>query len=104
MAAPSTGLATDWTPAGRITVSTHDHLRLVGTDEPATAHSPTPEVTLLTITEAAKFLRIGRSAAYELARRFEATGGAEGLPCVRIGDRLLRVPVDALREMVTIRA
>ena len=45
-----------------------------------------------------------RSAAYELARRFEATGGAEGLPCVRIGDRLLRVPVDALREMVTIRA
>jgi hypothetical protein len=97
-------LATDWTAAGRITMSTHDHLRLVDTDEPAERRPPPTEVTLLTIPEAAKFLRIGRSAAYELARRFEATGGAEGLPCVRIGDRLLRVPVDALREMVTIRA
>ena len=85
-------------------MSTHDHLRLVSTDEPTAAHRRTPEAALLTIPEAAKFLRIGRSAAYELARRFEATGGAEGLPCVRIGDRLLRVPVDALREMVTIRA
>ncbi len=85
-------------------MSTHDHLRLVDTDEPAERRPPPTEVTLLTIPEAAKFLRIGRSAAYELARRFEATGGAEGLPCVRIGDRLLRVPVDALREMVTIRA
>ena len=85
-------------------MSTHEHLRLVGSDEPITAQRPPPEATLLTIPEAAKFLRIGRSAAYELARRFEATGGAEGLPCVRIGDRLLRVPVDDLREMVTIRA
>ena len=85
-------------------MNSHDHLRLVDTDEPAESRPRPVEVTLLTIPEAAKFLRIGRSAAYELARRFEATGGAEGLPCVRIGDRLLRVPVDALREMVTIRA
>ena len=85
-------------------MSTHDHLRLVGTDDPAAAHPRAPEAALLTIPEAAKFLRIGRSAAYELARRFEATGGAERLPCVRIGDRLLRIPVDALRKMVTIRA
>ncbi len=85
-------------------MSTHDHLRLVDTNGSAAAHPSTPEVSLLTIGEAAKFLRIGRSAAYELARRFEATGGAEGLPCVRIVDRLLRVPVDALRDMVTIRA
>jgi len=111
MSGPSIGpeeldsrFATDWTTFGRITMSTHDHLRLVDTDEPAERRPPPTEVTLLTIPEAAKFLRIGRSAAYELARRFEATGGAEGLPCVRIGDRLLRVPVDALREMVTIRA
>jgi len=61
------------------------------------------DVALLTIPEAARFLRIGRSAAYELARRFEATGGDEGIPCIRIGGRLLRVPVDALRAMVTIK-
>ena len=85
-------------------MSTHDHLRLIDTDESAERRPPPTEVTLLTIPEAAKFLRIGRSAAYELARRFEATGGAEGLPCVRIGDRLLRVPIDALREMVAVRA
>jgi hypothetical protein len=85
-------------------MSTHDHLRLVGDDESIEARPEIQETALLTIPEAAKFLRIGRSAAYELARRFEATGGAEGIPCVRIGDRLLRVPVEALREMVTIRA
>ena len=62
------------------------------------------DVALLTIPEAARFLRIGRSAAYELARRFEATGGAEGIPCIRVGGRLLRVPVEALRAMVTIRS
>jgi Helix-turn-helix domain len=59
-------------------------------------------IELLTIPEAARLLRIGRSAAYDLARRFETTGGAEGIPCVRVGGRLLRVPVDALRAMVTI--
>ena len=59
-------------------------------------------IELLTIPEAARFLRIGRSAAYDLARRFEATGGNEGIPCIRVGGRLLRVPVDALRAMVTI--
>jgi hypothetical protein len=59
-------------------------------------------IELLTIPEAARFLRIGRSAAYDLARRFEATGGNEGIPCVRVGGRLLRVPVDAFRAMVTI--
>ena len=66
-------------------------------------HVAPVQVELLTIPEAARFLRIGRSAAYDLARRFEATGGNEGIPCIRVGGRLLRVPVDALRAMVTIR-
>jgi hypothetical protein len=69
----------------------------------SSTHGPVHHVELLTIPEAARFLRIGRSAAYELARRFEATGGDEGIPCVRVGGRLLRVPVDALRAMATIR-
>lgn len=70
---------------------------------PSSTDVGTVHVALLTIPEAATFLRIGRSAAYDLARRFEATGGDEGIPCVRIGRRLLRVPLDALQAMVTIR-
>jgi excisionase family DNA binding protein len=46
---------------------------------------------LLTIEEAAQVLRIGRTAAYELARRFRATDGQDGMPVIAIG-RQLRVP------------
>jgi excisionase family DNA binding protein len=48
-----------------------------------------PEV--LTVEEAAAVLRIGRGAAYALARQYLATDGREGLPVVRLG-RSLRVP------------
>ena len=65
--------------------------------------SVTPEEPLvLTVEEAARILRIGRSAAYEQARRFIATGGAEGLPALRLGRRL-RVPREALNRMLAIR-
>lgn len=56
-----------------------------------------PEV--MTVGEAAKILRIGRNAAYTLARRYVATDGREGLPVLVLG-RTLRVPVGALRAMV----
>jgi hypothetical protein len=41
---------------------------------------------VLSVEEAARLLRIGRSAAYEQARIFRATGGREGLPVVAIVD------------------
>nr|WP_283251238.1 helix-turn-helix domain-containing protein [Rhabdothermincola salaria] len=49
----------------------------------------------LTVEEAARVLRIGRTAAYGLTRQWRATAGAEGLPVVRFG-RQLRVPRAAL--------
>jgi hypothetical protein len=52
----------------------------------------------LTVEEAAAVLRIGRTAAYLLAGRWEDTSGAEGLPVVRFG-RLLRVPVHELQRL-----
>jgi hypothetical protein len=58
---------------------------------------PTPD--LLTVTEAAAVLRIGRTASYELARRDLATGGGEGLGVVRVGGQL-RVPRAALERLV----
>ena len=54
---------------------------------------------LLTVEEAAQLLRIGRTAAYALARTWRETDGREGLPVVSLG-RLLRVPRSAL-EAVT---
>ena len=52
----------------------------------------------LTVEEAARVLRIGRTAAYELARRWRSTDGREGLPVVAFG-RLLRVPRAALESI-----
>lgn len=60
-----------------------------------------PEV--LTVEEAAAVLRIGRGAAYELARRYRLTGGREGLPVIELG-RSLRVPRAALARLLDVDA
>ena len=53
---------------------------------------------LFTVTEAVVVLRIGRTTAYELARRDLATGGGEGLGVVRVGGqlRISRVALEAI--------
>jgi hypothetical protein len=60
--------------------------------------SDVPAAQLLTIDEAARVLRVGRSLAYELARQYDATGGVSGLPVIRLGG-CLRVPRWALLEL-----
>lgn len=58
------------------------------------------EPRTLTVEEAAKVLRIGRTAAYALAREWRATKGRSGLPVLELG-RTLRVPRAALEAMLT---
>jgi len=61
--------------------------------------SPAELPAVLTVEEAAVVLRIGRGAAYELARIYRVTGGREGLPVVSLG-RTLRVPRGALLRLL----
>ena len=68
----------------------------VGELEAALAHYP----LLLTVEEAAGVLRISRAHAYELARRYEASDGTEGIPVLRVGN-CLRVPRWALIELLS---
>jgi hypothetical protein len=49
---------------------------------------------MLTIDEAATVLRISRTSAYKLAQIYRRTKGAEGLPHVRLGSRMLVRRVD----------
>jgi len=64
--------------------------------EPSTRADAAPQ--FLTVEEAAALLRIGRTSAYELARRWLATSGREGLPVIRLG-RTLRVPQAAIERL-----
>ena len=57
------------------------------------------DAALLTVVEAAEALRIGRTLAYRMARRYLASGEREGLPVIRLGSNL-RVPRWALEEMM----
>ena len=52
---------------------------------------------MLTVSEAAELLGLGRTAAYDAVRRYEATNGKEGIPSRRIGGRL-RVPPKEFAE------
>ena len=58
----------------------------------------------LTIEEAARVLRIGRGQAYELARLWRATDGAQGLPNVGFGTKTKRVPKTAITRFLEPRA
>ena len=55
---------------------------------------------VLTVDEAARVLRVSRSQGYELARRYLATNGTEGLAAFMIRTRI-RVPRWELIELVT---
>jgi hypothetical protein len=50
---------------------------------------------LLTVEEAARVLRIGRTKAYALTREYRQTGGRSGLAVVDFGD-VLRVPASRI--------
>ena len=54
---------------------------------------------LLTVEEAARILRIGRTTAYKEARRYLATGGGQGIPVIVVGG-LYRVPRVLLEAMI----
>jgi excisionase family DNA binding protein len=70
--------------------STRDHkMRRALTDYP----------DLLTVEEAADYLRISRALGYQLARQYRITDGEAGLPVVQLG-RCLRVPRDELALLV----
>ncbi|MGH2577777.1 MAG: helix-turn-helix domain-containing protein, partial [Actinomycetota bacterium] len=53
----------------------------------------------LTVEEASRLLKIGRTKAYDLTKEWRATGGRSGLHVVDLGD-VLRVPRPALEEML----
>jgi excisionase family DNA binding protein len=54
---------------------------------------------LLTVEEAGRVLRVGRTTAYAEVRRWFAAGGAAGLPAVRVG-RQVRVPRRELEDRI----
>lgn len=45
--------------------------------------------SFMTVQEAAHVLGIGEALAYRMANEFLNNGGASGIPCVRLGRRLL---------------
>jgi excisionase family DNA binding protein len=58
-------------------------------------------VLFLRVDEAADILRIGRSAAYELAHQWIATSGARGIPAIKVG-RMIRIPKAAFERWASL--
>jgi hypothetical protein len=61
--------------------------------------APAERPDVLTIEEAARVLRIGRTAAYQQARLWRVTGGEAGLPNFALG-HTFRVPTASVEELV----
>jgi hypothetical protein len=59
------------------------------------------EYPLLTMREATKILRIGRTLGYALAHEYLNSGGISGLPVIQFSKECYRVPRWALMELVT---
>ncbi len=55
---------------------------------------------LLTVDEAARLMRIGRSRAYALAHEYMSSGGVSGMPVIMFGPGCFRVPRWALMELI----
>ena len=55
---------------------------------------------LMTIEEAAEYLRISRATGYQLARQYRITGGSDGLPVLKVG-RGLRVVRSELANLIS---
>jgi len=70
-------------------------------------HSDGPSVDdsaahpLLTVEEAARLMRVGRSKIYALAHDYLNSGGTSGLPVIVFGPGCFRVPRWALLELIT---
>jgi Helix-turn-helix domain len=76
-----------------------DPIRTADESAPTRGAPPTEGLPdFLTVVEAARLLRIGRTSAYLLAQRWLYNDGREGLPVVRLG-RQLRVPRRALERL-----
>jgi hypothetical protein len=60
----------------------------------------TPDPATLSLADAAVVLGISKASAYRMARRYEQTQGAEGIPVIRFGRRLV-VPTARLEALLT---
>ena len=60
---------------------------------------PADEQPVLSVEVAGRILGLGRAAAYAAASRWRATDGADGIPNLRIGRRVV-VPTALLRRML----